>query len=133
MRRPRLNALLLALAALALAALNEWGPHGLYRFGGHGQLLNDAVHGCLWLLFLTHVALAAIIWTQRERWDDAEGATFRFIGVKAIFWAFAALTTPARNGINLSSTLLLVLIFATTLDLDVQLIKRYVLRKKETP
>lgn len=133
MRRPWLNALLLALAAIALAALNQWGPRGLYRFGGHGRLLNDAVHLCLWLLFLTHVALAAIIWTQRRRWDDAEAATFRFIVVKGLFWCYAAATTPDRNGINLSSTLLLVLIFATTLDLDVQLIKRYVLARKETP
>ena len=133
MRRPRLNALLLALAALALAALNEWGPRGLYCFGGHGQLLNDAVHGCLWLLFLTHVFLAGILWTQRRRWDDAEAASFRFIAVKGLFWCYAALTTPSKNGINLPSTFLLIVIVLTTIDLDIQLIKRYVLARKETP
>lgn len=131
MRRPWQNALFFAVAATALVVLQAWGPDGLYTFGGHGRTINDVVRLCLWLLVLTHAALAGIMWTQRAAWDDAEAATFRFIAVKGLLWFWFAWTAHPRNGVSLPYVLLVVAVLATTIDLDVQLIRRYVLRDRE--
>jgi hypothetical protein len=131
MRRPWVNALFFAVAATALVVLQAWGPDGLYTFGGHGQTINDLVRLCLWLLVFTHAFLATVMWTQRRRWDDAEASTFRFIIVKGLLWFWFAWTAHPRNGVSLPYVLLVIVILATTIDLDVQLVRRYVLARKD--
>lgn len=131
MRRQRSSVLIVLLALLCLFAINRWAPGGLYSFGGHGRLLNDVQRGFLALLALTHASLAGIMWTQRRWWDGTEASTFRFICVKAIFWGYFATTFPHRNGILLVSAFLLTIMLLTTIDLDIQLVRRYILGRRD--
>ncbi len=131
MNHQRYNLVTVALAVIALVAVNHWAPGGLYTFGGHGRALSDLQRALLTILALTHVSLAGIMWTQRRRWDGSEASTFRFICVKAIFWGYYAATFPHHNGILLASVFLLAIMLLTTLDLDIQLVRRYLFFRRE--
>ena len=131
MSRQRYNLLLVVLAAVGLTVLHEYGPDGLYRYHHHGHALHVLTLTLLWLLLATHLFLATVMWTQRRRWDAAEASIFRFVCAKGLFWAFAALTTPMQPGLNLSKTYLIVLLLLTTIDLDVQIIRRYVFYRRD--
>ena len=131
MSRQRYNLMLVLLAAVVLTVLHEYGPQGLYRYHNHAHALHVFTLILLWLLFATHVFLATVMWTQRRRWDAAEGSIFRFVCAKGLFWAFAALTAPQRPGINLSTTYLIALLLVTTIDLDIQMIRRYIFYRRD--
>lgn len=127
MTRGRINILFVLLAAAGIVAVARWGPAGLYSFGGHGPLLNDLQRAVLIALTLTHAALALILWTQRRRWEHADASTFRFVSAKAVFWGYFSVAFVQRPGILLTTMYLLMVLMVTTIDLDVQLLRRYVL------
>ncbi len=131
MSRQRYNLFLVFLATIGLTVLYEWGPQGLYQYRHHGHALHAITIFLLVTLFLTHVFLATVMWMQRRKWDQAAASTFRFVCAKALFWAYAAFITPAQNGINLSRTFLLLVLLLTTIDLDIQLIRRYVFFRRD--
>jgi hypothetical protein len=131
MNRQRDNLFLVLAAAIGLVAVHELAPRGLYSFDGHGRLLFDCVEGLIWLLFLTHTFLAAIMWMQRRKWNRADAAAFLFISAKALFWIDLALTTTQKKGESLTIVYLFCVIFLTTINLDAQLVRRYLWAKKD--
>ncbi len=133
MMRHTINLLFVFLVTAGLAVLYRWGPHGVYSFRGHGSELRDGLIGLYWLLCTTHVMFAGISWMQRGRWDSVEASTFRFVSVKAILWGFLALTTKQINGIPLAYTYMVIVIALTTLDLDVKMVRRYIMPSDDSP
>jgi Mlc titration factor MtfA (ptsG expression regulator) len=126
MTRQRYNLYLVLAAAVGLIAVHELAPRGLYSFDGRRQLLFDLVRVLLWMLFVTHISLAAVLWMQRRRWDRADAASFLFVSAKAIFWGSLALTSVRQRGESLTTIYLFFMILLSTLNLDLQLFRRYV-------
>lgn len=118
----------LALAAIGLLLVRLTEDNRRYDFG-YPDALDAAVVALLWMLFVTHAAVTAIMWLQRDRWLPSDAAMFLFLGVKALFWLnFATLYNPTGNGIRLDVAYLYVIIAATAIHLDVRVVRRYLIR-----
>ncbi len=131
MSRQHRTLCLVFLGALGLAFVRLVLPQGLYSFHHHANELYRFTEGLLGLLAATHASLCLIMWAQRDKWDSADSSIFRFIAVKALFWGWVAATEPHRSGINLSVVYLFGLILISTVDLDIQLVRRYVIVRRE--
>jgi hypothetical protein len=115
---------LIALGVTVFVRIVE--PMERYTFG-HPDWVDRAVWSQLWLLCMTHVALAAIMWLQRRRWLPSEEAMFVFIAVKAVFWGNLATSYVFRGvGIRLDIAALYVFMLTATVWLDVTMVRRYV-------
>lgn len=119
------STLFVAAAAVATILTRIFETQRRYTFG-HAHAVDFAVVTLLYLLAATHIVVAGIMWLQRNRWLPSEAAMFRFIGVKAVFWAsLATAFVFAGRGVILDTLVLFVLMSATTIDLDCRLIGRY--------
>lgn len=115
-------------SALIVAFVIWRYPNQLVDLGGHGYLIGQ----CIWLLLIglafTHFVLLCIMWVQRGGLKASEAAMFRWIGEKAIFWSSVAyFYRPHDEGVPIRNLVMFVLIFVTTVDLDIKLFRRYIL------
>lgn len=116
------------MATVLIIAAIWWDPYYLVDLGGHGTIIGYGVWVLLVGLATTHVALLLIMWVQRHHWHSSESAMFRFTWMKAIFWwTTVYFFRPVDRGQPLINMLLFVLLFLTTIDLDVRLVRRYIL------
>lgn len=121
--------LLLSAAALIVVRISEGTERHTF---GYADALDIAVLVVLWLLGMTHMALAGIMLAQRAPWVPTEAAMFRFVGAKALFWFNLATAFVASGlGIRLDITVLYLVVAGTTIDLDVRLVRRYIFGKED--
>lgn len=119
------STLLVAFAAVMVILTRTLETQRRYTFG-HAHAVDLAVVSLLYLLAATHVVVAAIMWLQRARWLPSDASMFRFIGVKSVFWASLATAYQFRGiGVSLDTLTLFILMTASTVDLDVRLVRRY--------
>lgn len=123
----------IVLAIVGLLAIRFLAPDGMYDFGHHGRTLSVLSKATILLIAVTHITLVSIMWTHRAWWTPSEASMFRFMAIKTVFWGYFGVTAPITNaGIPLVSTYLLLLLLATTADLDLKLFWRYVLGREDT-
>jgi ribose/xylose/arabinose/galactoside ABC-type transport system permease subunit len=124
----RLNIAFVIMILAVLGAIDLLGYTNAYDLNGHGKELSLVVKFTMALLALTHVFLCIIMAAQHRRWTPSESAMFRFIAIKAAFWAWWAWHTPIReSGISVPTIFFLVVLCVTTIDLDIRLFGRYIL------
>jgi hypothetical protein len=121
----RRSTVVVAFAAVSVVLVRLFETQRRYTFG-HAHAVDLAVVTLLYLLAVTHVVVAGIMWLQRARWLPSEASMFRFIGVKAVFWSSLATSYQfVGRGVPLDSMLLFVLMSLTTIDLNSHLARRY--------
>lgn len=132
MTSARTNLILLGIAALGLSLVWGFAPATALTFDGHAFLVEWVVEMLLWMLAGTHAFLAVVMLVRARGWTPSEAALFRFIAIKALFWlAFALQHHPRESGVNAITAYLIVIIAVSTLDLDVQLVRRYFFGSEE--
>ena len=127
-RRAALEAaILLGAAGLALAAAHRW--HGALDAGL--APLNDRLTPVnLWLLFVAHVLLAAIL-IVRGPANWLERSLLRFVTAKVIVWGWFA--WPAVGRSETALTIVLTLVGLTSVELVARAAWRYLLSPDPDP
>lgn len=128
MTSPRLNLAFVLVALALVVVVIRTDPYRLVDLGGHGLVIGYGIWALLTGLCVTHVALAGIMWIQRNRWQPSEAGMFRFMSVKAIFWGAAAwFFRPHDAGVPLLNVVLFSMMIVVTAHADVLVFRRYVL------
>jgi hypothetical protein len=115
-------------ATVAVILARQYGGLERHTFGYPGAV-DAGIVALLWMLCVTHLMIAALMWMQRDRWLPSDAAMFRFIAAKALLWGTTITAYPSSGlGVRLDIMVLYLVIALTTLDLDIRLVRRYVAR-----
>lgn len=121
----------IVLLVIVLAIVRQVTDGARHTFG-HPGLFDGAVLALIWGLVITHAVIAGIMFIQRRDWLPSDAAMFRFIAVKMVFWAMLGIDyTSAGRGLRLSYVILYLALAVTTIDLDVRLVRRFLLRTED--
>jgi hypothetical protein len=118
-------------ATVAVIVARQYGGLERHTFG-HPGAVDAFIVALLWMLCVTHLMIAVLMWMQRERWLPSDAAMFRFVAAKALLWGTSVTAYQSNGlGIRIDITVLYLVIALTTLDLDIRLVRRYVVRTKD--
>ncbi len=122
--RVKPSILVTIVCALAVIVIRFVEDQDRYTFG-HPHAVDVALVCALYLLGITHVVLATIMWFHRRHWLPSESAMFTFVAIKAVFWLNTATSYHSAGGIKLDNAVLFVFMVPSTLWLDWTLFERY--------
>jgi hypothetical protein len=118
-------------ATVAVFLSRQYGGMERHTFG-HPGIVDAFIVILLWMLCITHLMIAALMWMQRDRWLPSDAAMFRFITAKALLWGSSVTSYPSGGfGVRIDVVVLYCIIALTTFDLDIRMLRRYVFRTND--
>lgn len=122
------STLIVLLGFFGLVLIHLFETDRRYTFG-NAHAVDWAILIMFIVLGLTHAFIACVMWIQRSAWLPSEASMFRWISFKGMLWTdLAVMFRFNDSGVRIDIAYLYILMAVSTIDMDVKMAGRYLLR-----